>query len=260
MKNLFLFSIFTLFFISCDVENIEENKTSLVHQEVNLKRAVRTPPLAKEEHQRMLELNSFIVSELILWSAVDRALVLNSIDPVTKTVSMNYLLNPNINAEFVKHYTFVASRVRINLGLCTNPDDTTWPPFEKTPEETSLILKTQMDIIPAEIQLLINNLKANRTELYIPNDIASDNFYPVGHPLENLFSNTGSVIYSVPLQFNNCIIYSEAHTISISELANDYQIVLSRPDLSTSNPYTYINFDIEAYLEIPPGSGVVSYY
>jgi hypothetical protein len=248
MKNIFYLLILTFIFISCETEQMSENIEARDTTGTLAKRGGNAPAvLSLQEHKDMLAWNSFIVGEVMRLSPTDRTYVLNSFDPATKTVSMTSLLSQNL---FFEHYVHIATYASYPFyDRCGNPDNSIWPP--KDPEDP--FKKNNTTITPIEVQNLLNNLQSNKTEIFIPNTVYSGNTFSVGHPLVDQIDHTGSLIYFTTIEYNVGIVFCQRHSepmnVGPANQTNNDFIILSRPNLDTGNPYSYINFDIHNYLQ-----------
>jgi hypothetical protein len=250
MKNIFYLLVLSLIFISCETEDMEDVSEAEHVEAVVLKRGIsNTTILSKQEHVAMLDWNSYIIGQLMLYSPAAKQLVLNSLNPVSKTVSMNLLLNSASNTAFLDHYIYVATHARMIPEICGNPDSTPWPP-RGGPGDFGI-----ERYIEPNISKLINDLTSHKTELYIPNSIANGDVHTAGHPLEDVSYNRGINNYKIPMGYVvlgvPCVQFYYYLNISQTERADNYSIILSRPNLSTGNPFPYINFNITFYLRGP---------
>jgi hypothetical protein len=247
MKNIFYLLVLSLIFISCETEDMSEHIEARDTTGTLAKRGSNVPAvLSFQEHQDMLAWNSFIVGEVMRLSPTDRTYVLNSFDPATKTVSMTSLLSQNL---FYEHYVHIATYASYPFyDRCGNPDNSVWPPKDpKDPFRRDTAMTT-----PTRVQNLLNNLQSNKTEIFIPTTVYSGNIFSVGHPLVDQIGHVGSLIYFTTIEYNFGVVLCQRHSESMhvgpaNQTNNDF-IILSRPNLETGNPYSYINFDIHNYL------------
>ncbi len=254
MKKLFYLFAFLLFLSSCETEEIIETSNAADTESLNLKRSRgNTTVIPLQDHKDLLAWNSFIVGEVMRLDLADRNFVLNSVDPVTKTVSMTYLLSQSL---FYDHYVHIATYATADMSYdrCGNPDNNLWPPAD--PKDP---YGNKSTVIPIHVQNLLDNLIINRTEIYLPNTVYVGNTYTVGHPLVNQIDNMGSLIYFITLEYNYGLVFCQRHSEHMNvgpqnQADNDF-IILSRPNLDNGNPYPYINFDVNLYLQDLGNSG-----
>jgi hypothetical protein len=247
MKNIFYLFVLSFIFISCEKEELNLSNQSKDTTANSAKSGgANTAVLSLQEHKDMLAWNSFIIGEVIRLSPTDRTYLLNSIDPVTKTVSMKTLLSQNM---FYEHYVHIATYAsNSSYDRCGNPDNTIWPP--RVPKDP--FGKNNATTTPTRVQNLLNNLQSNKTEIFIPTTVYSGNTFSVGHPLVDQIDHTGSLIYFTIIEYNVGIVFCQRHSepmnVGPANQTNNDFIILSRPNLDTGNPYSYINFDIHNYL------------
>lgn len=245
MKKIVHLVILAFLVFSCETDDIKEQVETVNQEQFTLN---LLPPLNRfgiQEHQEILAWNSFILGELMRISPSDKSFILSAIDPASKTVAMSTLLDQSTNSLFYDHYVFIASNAWMNAVFCMKPgNQDPWPPLD--PEDPFGNSRT---LIPIEVTSLINSLLINNTELYVQNSTASGNIYTVGHPLVNQLNHIGSMIYEVPMVNYPCTTYSAPTNVGASNQINNDLILLSRPNLSNGNPYSYINFDINRYLQ-----------
>lgn len=228
---------------SCEVENVDSIENATSAKEL----VFEAPSFGQQEHANLLDRNAFLVGELMRLSFSDRTLILNSIDPVTRTVSMSTLLNDSQSPLYI-HYRFLAASAIQNYILCGNPDTQLWPPADPI-----ITFENSIPSPAPSADTFIQLLLQHETEIYIPNDWSSK-IFTVGHPLMDVTSSIGTEIYIVPLLQNtfrnNCLYYSVASSVDNTKLVNNEFIILSRPTAASisGNNYPYINFDITRLL------------
>jgi hypothetical protein len=276
MKNIFYLLILTFIFISCETEEMSEHIEARDTAATLAKIGSNVPAvLSFQEHQDILARNSFIIGEVLRMYPETKQHIINSIDPITGSVSMQNLLNTSSGTLFYDHYFFIARYASMNTSGCRHlwivlhPDEgIPWPPKPRNPPspfDTRTNNDGNLNDGPTTGSCFttldfINKVINNNTEIVIYNPLSSGDIFTVGHPLYDQSIHLGSkVIKNVIITYTGrgddtmfCGTYSEPATVSASNQAAHNIIVLSRPNLSNGNPYPYINFDITDYLDQSP--------
>ncbi|WP_303686094.1 hypothetical protein [Nonlabens dokdonensis] len=260
-KKFYLPLIALLFIFSCETDEIKEidNKASL-EDNVSKRGANNGILLNYQDHKEMLARNSFIVGELMRLDSNDKNYVFSSLNSSTNSVLMSDLFTGQNSSMFLRHYKYLAQYAIINYEGCrdifetvTTPDSQPWPP-RQTPVPYPAPETDSAQTSPMVLSL-INNLIFNNTEIVIQASPNPEDIYTVGHPLNANSSNLGTFIYDTPTIYiprgkrsQRCAVYSEEVIVDNSTVDNNRAIVLSRPNLSNGNPYSYVNFDVNTFL------------
>lgn len=269
--KIYLYSILLVLIASCSSDDLKE-ETPVIKIDQSIQESHFGAKSQQNTFAENLSWNSFIVGEVLRLYPEHHQTIQAATNPLNKTVQMEALLNPSTNAVFLERYIFVASHAIMNYSILGNPDPTKpWPPSGANIPIYGEQSKSYFDVTPivtgnsgilSGVNQLIFEMKSKRVELYIPNSyqLHHVDILTVGHPLIDVITNTGCLIYDTPKRvtygFLDGYIYSKPATVNNDSIRNNHFIILSRPaavgnNLSilgiSFNIYTYLNLDSDSY-------------
>lgn len=205
-------------------------------------------PLDIATHRLLLQWNSFIIAEMMRDNPEFRDDVLNALDPITNSVTMNEIIDFSSDNPLLEKYIVYADTSQFWWSYCKPDTSLPWPPT---------LPKSAIHFNNLRIgHSLAYRLLEHTIEIYIPNtDFSEGDILAVGHPLNDSNVNDGYIIHENPIETgNDCgsVLFASEKTIDDSTLDENKLIIVSRPFQieRLTEVYDYLDFDLQQFLAL----------